>query len=54
MALVRNLSLTDRALRVLIGALLGVVGVLARTHILGAIVLGLTGVVILVEGAIGH
>ncbi len=54
MALVRNLSQTDRTLRVLIGVLLGIGGVLVRSHILGAIVLGLTGVVILVEGAIGH
>ncbi len=54
MALACNLSRTDRTLRILMGAILGLWAVLIRAHLYGAIFLGLAGLVILVEGAVGH
>jgi predicted membrane-bound mannosyltransferase len=54
MALVRNLGKTDRTLRILIGALLCVAAFLVRAHIVGALVLAAAGIIIAVEGIVGH
>ena len=54
MALVRNLGNTDRALRVLIGALLCVAAYLVRAHLAGALALAAVGIILAVEGLLGH
>ena len=54
MALVRNLGNTDRRLRILIGALLCVAAFLVRAHLLGALALAAAGIILAVEGMLGH
>ncbi len=54
MALVENVGAVDRILRVVLGALAVAGAVLLRAHLLGALVLAIAGLVIAVEGAIGH
>ena len=54
MALVRNLGRTDRGLRILIGALLCLGAFLVRAHLLGALALAAVGMILAVEGMLGH
>jgi hypothetical protein len=54
MALVRNLGKIDRSLRILIGALLCVAAFLVRAHALGALALATAGIILAVEGMLGH
>ena len=49
-----NLGRTDRMLRIVIGFVLAATGIGIRDHLYAAIPLGLTGLVILIEGALGH
>ena len=54
MALVRNLGNADRSLRILIGALLCVAAFLIREHLVSALALAALGVILAVEGTLGH
>lgn len=54
MALIRNVGDLDRALRVLMGAVMGGGAWWLRHHLVGAILLAVAGLVVMVEGALGH
>ncbi len=54
MALVRNVSDLDRALRIVLGMAMGGGAWWLRHHLLGAILLAVAGLAILVEGVLGH
>ncbi len=54
MALVRNVSDLDRALRIVLGMAMGGGAVWLRHHLVGAILLAVAGLAILVEGVLGH
>jgi hypothetical protein len=54
MALVRNLGNRDRTLRILIGVFLCVGALLVRAHMMGALLLAAVGIILGVEGVVGH
>ncbi len=54
MALVRNVGRTDRTLRVLAGVLMCAGAFLVRAHPAGAVALAAAGVILTVEGLLGH
>jgi hypothetical protein len=54
MALVRNLGKTDRRLRIFIGTLLCAGGFLMRANLAWALGLAAGGIVVAVEGMLGH
>lgn len=53
MHLVRNLGHTDRALRIALGALMVAGAVVVHGHPVGAVALGLTGVITILGAALG-
>lgn len=53
MAVIRNIGKLDRAVRIVAGALMALIAVFVRGHWVVALFLGLSGLVILVEGAVG-
>ncbi len=54
MALVCNLGRTDRAVRMIIGAGMGLAAVLLRAHCIVSVTLGLAGFATLIGGAVGY
>jgi hypothetical protein len=54
MALVRNLGRTDQMLRILIGTLLCAGAFLMRANLAWALGLAAMGIVVAVEGMLGH
>ena len=54
MAVACNLGRTDRALRIALGIELGGAAGLARAPLYGTLLLAVAGMVVLVEGILGH